>query len=557
MEEPISVPKISVTRLNIVMLGLSLSLFVSMIEITIVSTALFKISDDLLALDKSQWVIVSYLLTFTAFQLIVAHLSDVIGQKFMLVSGNVIFLAFSLACGFARTMDQLIIFRALQGVGGAAVNSLVFIVMMTLATKQQVGFYTALVGSVSAFSNFLGPVLGGLVTDHVSWRWIFYLNAPVCVAVLLIILPAMPADRSESMTKNSLARIDVVGGLLSVVWAIPFVFAIQEGGAAFPWKSAVIVGTLTGGIVGCILFLCWERHIGKSQKQDQVLPMWMLIDPIVSLALLSVMLFGFAFFSAVLLLPQRFQAVNGATPTQAGFKLLALTLSSPVFAVVAGAIMSRNKSAAQYLLLIGASLVAIATGLLSSLGTEFAVSHSVYGFQVILGTGFGLLLTPSFYILKAFVPEKDISTSMGALNMARALGGGISVSICAAVLHSTLNADLPDFLDHEQIGSLKTSLEILKTLPSRKTAKVRVVFGKAYNRQFQVMLAFALANVLVTGILLVNVNKRVRNIALEVGEGTERVDDGEERKSQERVEAALEEEMTTSELHGFNANTKA
>lgn len=120
--------------------------------------------------------------------------------------------------------------------------------------------------------------------------------------------------------------------------------------------------------------------------------------------------------------------------------------------------------------------------------------------------------------------------------MARALGGGISVSICAAVLHSTLNADLPDFLDHEQIGSLKTSLEILKTLPSRKAAKVRVVFGKAYNRQFQVMLAFALANVLVTGILLINVNKRVRNIALEVGEGTERVDDGEEQKSRERVE---------------------
>lgn len=144
---------------------------------------------------------------------------------------------------------------------------------------------------------------------------IVLISAPVCVAVLLIILPAMPADRSESMTKKSLARIDAVGGLLSVVWAIPFVFAIQEGGAAFPWKSAVIVGTLTGGIVGCILFLCWERHIGKSQKQDQVLPMWMLTDPIVSLVLLSVMLFGFAFFSAVLLLPQRFQAVNGATPT--------------------------------------------------------------------------------------------------------------------------------------------------------------------------------------------------------------------------------------------------
>lgn len=141
------------------------------------------------------------------------------------------------------------------------------------------------------------------------------ISGPVCAVLLLILLPAMPADKTGLMGKKSLARIDVIGGLLSVVWAIPFVFAIQEGGAAFPWNSAVIIGTLTGGTVGCVLFLCWEKYLGSSGKQDQVLPTWMLTDPIVSLVLLSVMLFGFAFFSAVLLLPQRFQAVNGATPT--------------------------------------------------------------------------------------------------------------------------------------------------------------------------------------------------------------------------------------------------
>lgn len=228
--------------------------------------------------------------------------------------------------------------------------------------------------------------------------------------------------------------------------------------------------------------------------------------------------------------------------------------------------MSRNKSAAQYLLLMGAvsqdtpdhlllllidrvqSLVAIATGLLSCLPIDFPIPHSIYGFQIILGAGFGLLLTPSFYMLKTYVPDKDISTSMGALNMARTLGGGISVSICAAILHSSLTADLPEFLDPEQVGSLKTSLEILKTLSSRKTAMVRVVFAKAYNRQFRIMLAFALANVVVTGILLINVNKRVRNIALGGREETGRVDDNEEEpKPPEPVKAALEEEKVTLE----------
>lgn len=144
---------------------------------------------------------------------------------------------------------------------------------------------------------------------------ILLISGPVCAAVLLVLLPAMPADKTEPTTTKHLARIDIVGGVLSVVWAIPFVFAIQDGGAAFSRGSAVIIGTLTGGIVGCVLFLFWESHVGKSQKQDQLLPMWMLTDSIVSLVILPVMLFGFAFFPAVLLLPQRFQAVNGATPT--------------------------------------------------------------------------------------------------------------------------------------------------------------------------------------------------------------------------------------------------
>lgn len=122
------------------------------------------------------------------------------------------------------------------------------------------------------------------------------ISGPVCAAILLILLPAMPADKTEPMTRKTLSRIDIVGGVLSVAWAIPFVFSIQEGGTAFSWESAVIIGTLTGGILGCVLFIGWEAYAGKSQKRDQLLPMWMLTDPIVSLVLLSVMLFGFAFF---------------------------------------------------------------------------------------------------------------------------------------------------------------------------------------------------------------------------------------------------------------------
>ncbi|QDS72907.1 hypothetical protein FKW77_007827 [Venturia effusa] len=416
---------------------------------------------------------------------------------------------------------------------------------MTLSTKEQVGFYTALVGGVSASSNFLGPVLGGIITDHASWRWIFYLN-----------VYQRATDKTKSITRKHLARIDVVGGVLSVVWAIPFVFAIQEGGSEFPWNSVVIIVTLTGGIIGCIVFLFWEAYVGKSTKQDQLLPMWMLTDPIVSLILLSVMLFGFAFFSAVLLLPQRFQAVNGATPTQAGFKLLALTLSSPFFTVIAGAIMSRHKSAAQYLLPAGTSFIAVATGLLSSLSTNYPIPHSVYGFQVLLGAGFGFVLPTSFYLLKVYVPEKDISTALGALNMGRTLGGGISVSICAAILHSTLKLGLSGFLDAEQVGSLKTSLEVLKTLSPEKTELVRVVFGNAYNRQFQVLLAFALANVIVSGILRVNIKRQARSIAPESAQATEDIHE-EARRPHERVEIPLEDEKATSDVHEFDGTVKA
>ncbi|QDS73246.1 hypothetical protein FKW77_004100 [Venturia effusa] len=500
---------ISPTRLNIITAGLWLSLFISSIEVTIVSTALFKISDDLNALTQSHWVIVAYLFTYNAFLLIMAKLSDIFGPKLLLMGSNVMFLAFSVACGSAKTMNQLIIFRAFQGIAGSAMFSLVFTVMVKMVTLEKVGIYSAIISSVFAFSNLLGPVLGGVITDQSSWRWIFWMNAPINFAAILILGASMPAFPLPSFNRDLLRRIDPIGCLLSISWAIPLVFALQEGGASFSWASGAILGPLIGGIGAATIFVTWEVWLGK-RTLDTILPMRLFGDLVVVLVFASVLLMGFSFYPAILLLPQRFQAVNNASPSRAGIQLLTLTLTSPIFSFLAGSLMPHRKPPAEYIILLAASLITLGIGLLSSLPTSSITPAAIYGYEAILGAGLGAVMPASYFLLKMHVPEGDIASATGVTNTARTIGGCISVSICTALLHNSMDTGLAHVLDKSELKSIKESLASMKNLSMEERMGVMRVFGDAYNRQFRVLIAFALCNVLVAGLLILAVRRKER-----------------------------------------------
>ncbi|KAJ6083291.1 MFS multidrug transporter, partial [Penicillium canescens] len=272
---------ISPLRLNIIVLGLWISLFLAALDSTIISTAVFDISNSFNSTSQSAWIVTAYLLTYNAFVLLLAKLSDIVGLKPLLLTSNVIFLVFSIASGVSRTMNQLIVFRAFQGIGASGLYCLVFVAILRLISLEKAGLYSGIISSVFALSNLLGPILGGVIVDNTTWRWIFYINIPLASLATLILGIAIPASNEVKFNRQTFKKLDFVGSFLSICWLIQIPFALQEGGSHYSWQSSEIIGTLVGGIVALITFVVYESwlQLQKNSAREPIFPIRFIRDP--------------------------------------------------------------------------------------------------------------------------------------------------------------------------------------------------------------------------------------------------------------------------------------
>ncbi|KAF2740518.1 MFS general substrate transporter [Polyplosphaeria fusca] len=503
--------------LSLTPVSLWLSLFMSAMDTTIITTALVKVSSSFNALDQSAWLVTSYLLTYNAFLMITAKFSDVWGVRSVMIGSSVFFLIFSMAAGGAKTMSQLIIFRALQGLGGSGMYSLTFVTLMKMITPEKLGFYSGVISSVFALANLLGPVLGGVITDNTSWRWIFWINGPIVgtgIAVLFFSMPGLVADRTH---RERLRGFDIIGGVLSVLWPIPLIFALQEGGVRHAWSSGPIVGTLVAGVILLLAFGLYEGWLTSRTKMDAIFPIRFIKNPRMSLLLLGMFLLGFPFYVTFIQLPQRFQAVNNKSAERSGILLLPLSLLTPVGAMLAGTLIGKW-IAAEFVLMIATAIITISFGLLSSLPTSTTLPVAAYGYEILAGFSLGFATAPYYFLLATSIDEKDIPVGTGAMNMLRTLGGAVAVAICSALHHSTLRKRLPEFLSSTQVSDMEESIAALTRLSPSVREKVGVVFGESYNRQFQVMLAFTGLNLLVVIVLgIVEPDESVESGILKAG----------------------------------------
>lgn len=211
-------------------------------------------------------------------------------------------------------------------------------------------------------------------------------------------------------------------------------------------------------------------------------------------------LLGMPFYSAFIPLPQRFQGVNQTSAERAGILLLPVTLLTPVGAIISGGVMGKL-IAAEHMLIISAAVVSVGVGLISSLPVDASFWVGTYGYEIIIGLGLGLASPPYYYLLYTSVEEKDAAVGTGALNMVRTLGGAVAVAICTAVHHSVLHSELPAFLTSDEIALIEESNAHARKLPPASQKELGEVFGRSYNRQFQVILAFSCLNVLVAIVL--------------------------------------------------------
>ena len=258
-------------RRTLLLVAVFTGLFLSFLDTTIVSVALATIANQFDDFDHSTWVITAYLLTYMAFAIITSRFSDIFGKKAVEVACFVIFIAFSLGCALSRTMTQLIVFRALQGIGGSGLYSMTMIIALNAVPFRRLGLISTVVGMILVTSGVLGPVLSGAITGNQNssnWRWIFYLNIPLGGLALLALLVAWPNDKSQrSLTWAAVKSIDFLGCVLLLAASILLIFALQEAGAfVYSWSTGTIIACLVVAGSAFVAFVVWQEWLAAHPK---------------------------------------------------------------------------------------------------------------------------------------------------------------------------------------------------------------------------------------------------------------------------------------------------
>ncbi|KAF2811143.1 putative efflux pump antibiotic resistance protein [Mytilinidion resinicola] len=501
-------------RLHLTTLAVVLSLLVINLEVTIVSTSLVAIVRDLNGFMQTSWIVSAYLVTYMGFMILWSKLSDVFGRKTTFMATMLIFSAFSGACGACQTMTQLIICRTFQGVGGAGCYSMSTLFTYEMIPKSKLPLYGALNSVSVAMATLLGPLLGGLISSHTSWRWIFYLNLPIGVFVLVSLGLAVPRGfphhasdlhplhrRIPIVSSNGLKKVDFVGAILLLAGSLLLSSVLIEVSLRSGWSAGGTIALLVLSGISWILFFAWEWYVSQGKTgQEPLLPWLFVSDRVWAAMLLSSFLAGVPFNVVVIFLPQRLQVISGESALKAGIHLLPYTFGAAFGAALANVLGSKRRLAMAYVLLIGAVLQTIGLALLTTLPTTSEFPNSGYGYAAIAGAGMGM----SFGILVLATPfmanQENLSIASGAIIQFRFLGGVIGIAIASNVWNERVKSGLANILDAQTLNSILQNTEGLKGLPLPVRVDVIREMAKAYNLQDAVIIAFAAAQVLVVGL---------------------------------------------------------
>ncbi|KAM0499255.1 hypothetical protein ACHAO3_004290 [Verticillium nonalfalfae] len=367
--------------------------------------------------------------------------------------------------------------------------------------------YIAIVTSVFAISSVLGPLLGGAITDNTTWRWSLtgHLRSgpggALAAALIALAIPfGFPYGDSTTFFRSLISekrwkRIDLLGATLSLAASILLIFALQQGGVEYAWNSGAIISTFVLSGILWLAFIAWERKLsGRSGVCEPIFPWRLTSNRFVVGLLLNGFLTGFPFMAAIINIPQRLQTVNSTTAIGAGLRMLPLLLLSPVASALSGVLITKLKVPPLYVLTLGGVLQVIGVGLFSSLdSTTLRVPDAQYGYQVIMGLGFGFNLATILMMATIIVSEKDLAVTMGAVTQTRVLGGTIGLAVCSALLIDHIRAQASAILTPTELASILSSSGNIALLPPEKQYETRVIFAEAYSRQMRVMLYFSLA----------------------------------------------------------------
>jgi EmrB/QacA subfamily drug resistance transporter len=411
--------------------GLMLGMLLAALDQTIVSTALPTIVGDLGGLNRLSWVVTAYLLTSTISQPIYGKLGDLYGRKRFFQLAIVIFLAGSALCGISRNMDQLIGFRALQGLGAGGLMVGALSIIGDIVPPRERGRYQGYMGGVFALASVVGPLIGGALTQGVSWRWVFYVNLPVgafALAVIAVVLHHPLERRSHRIDYEGAAALAVGAGLLTL--------GLTWSGTSYPWGSWEVIACFIGGALGVAAFIAIERV-----AVEPLIPLRLFRGSIFNTSSTMAFLVGMSMFGALVYLPLFFQVVHRVGPTQSGLWLLPL-MGGVLAASIGGGRTISKIGRYRAFPIAGTVLIAVGMWLLSRIGVPTGYPFIAAGMAV-LGVGLGLVMPVLVLAVQNAVDPSDMGTATSASTFFRSVGGVFGVAIFGSIFANRLGFWLP------------------------------------------------------------------------------------------------------------------
>jgi EmrB/QacA subfamily drug resistance transporter len=447
--------KLTHRQILIVFSGLMAGLLLAALDQTIVSTALPTMVGELGGLDHYSWVVTAYLICSTVSTPLYGKLSDVYGRRTVFQTAIAIFLAGSLAAGVAQNMLQLILFRGLQGIGGGGLITMSFAIVADIVSPRERGRYTGYLGAVFAFSSIVGPLVGGFIVDHFSWRWVFLVNLPVGAVALLVTsivlrLPATPRQH----------RIDFEGAGLLVAAVTCLLLTLVWGGTEYPWTSAVIIGLGAGGLGLTGAFVAWE-----ARAPEPILALELFRNPVFSLGSALGFVVGSTMFCGIVFLPLFLQVATGASATDSGLLLLPFMAGFMVTSVAVGNIVSHTGRYKVWPIL-GMLLAATGLYLFSSMHARTTrVESSI--FMLVFGMGVGMLLHLLVLVVQNAVDHRWLGVATSTTTFFRSMGGSFGVAIYGVIFNARLFAELPRFVPAEALAAVGGNPAALLNSPAQ------------------------------------------------------------------------------------------
>ena len=413
-----------------ILFAVLLGLFLGALDQTIVGPALPTVVTQLQGNDYYVWVVTIYLLTSTVSIPFWGKLSDVYGRKPLFMIGIVIFLVGSALSGLSQNMTQLIAFRGLQGIGAGSLFPIALAVIGDLFTPAERGRYQGLFGAVFGIAFIAGPLVGGYLTENISWHWIFYVNVPIGLISLFFIWRLLPTVKNARATRN----FDVVGGLIFTV-AISFLLVGLTNKQFGDWTDFTVGGFMAIAAVGIVAFI-----LAEARAKEPIVPLGLFRNRTYSTSMIATFFASFAFFGAIIFLPRWFQIVHGYSPTFSGLAALPLMVGLISSSIASGILVART-GRYKWLTVGAIVLMGISTALMTQLTADTPLPV-VWGWMFLSGLGVGPTFAVFTIIVQNAVPFQMLGVATSNLTFFRQIGGSVALAIVGTIFGTEFQRQL-------------------------------------------------------------------------------------------------------------------